>query len=78
MPAVSGIECSVGGLLYTGCPFNGWSASGVVPSRPPGPRADPDRYALTEIVRDLCDEKRYDVLPKVADALGYDLSLIHI
>ena len=55
IPAVSSMELSVGGLLYTACPFNGW-------------------YASTEVVRDLCDEERYNILPRLAALLGLDTS----
>ncbi|KAG2450636.1 hypothetical protein HYH02_004476 [Chlamydomonas schloesseri] len=53
VPAVSCLELSVGGLTYTGCPFNGW-------------------YAVTEIVRNLTEEGRYDQCPAVAALLGLD------
>ena len=49
MPAVCALELSVGGLLYTGIPFNGW-------------------YADVEVVRDLCDEARYNMLKPVCIA----------
>lgn len=55
VPAVCALEATIGGLLYTGMPFNGW-------------------YALTEVVRDFCDESRYNVLPAVASLMGVDIT----
>eukprot|EP00898_Chlorokybus_atmophyticus_P001881 jgi/Chlat1/2694/Chrsp180S02868 len=52
LPAVSNMEMTLGGLLYTGVPFIGW-------------------YADTEIVRNLSDERRYNMLPTIAKQLGY-------
>lgn len=47
------MQMTVGGILYTGIPFNGW-------------------YADTEVVRDLTDEGRYNMLPTVGRLLGLD------
>ena len=53
MPAVVALDLSVGGLLYTCIPFNGW-------------------YSVTEIVRNLTDEARYNQCLPVAKKLGFD------
>jgi nitric oxide synthase oxygenase domain/subunit/sulfite reductase alpha subunit-like flavoprotein len=47
IPIVSNIHCTIGGLTYTACPFNGW-------------------YSVTEIVRNLTDESRYDISRSIA------------
>ena len=53
IPAVCALDLSIGGILYTNVPFNGW-------------------YANTEILRDLTDKSRYNMLVPVARALGLD------
>ncbi|KAL7439883.1 hypothetical protein ACHAXM_006921 [Skeletonema potamos] len=53
IPAVCALDMTVGGILYTAVPFNGW-------------------YANTEVLRDLTDEGRYNMLVPVARALGLD------
>lgn len=53
IPAVCALDMSIGGLVYTAVPFNGW-------------------YANTEVVRDLTDEGRYNMLKPIAVALGFD------
>ena len=45
VPAVSGMELSVGGLTYTACPFNGWYADTEIV-----------RNLTDEIRLDLCEE----------------------
>jgi len=44
---------TLGGILYTAVPFNGW-------------------YASTEVLRDLTDESRYNMLVPVAKVLGME------
>lgn len=51
VPVICAMDLEIGGITYTGLPFNGW-------------------YADTEVVRDLADEGRYDMLPKIAGILG--------
>mmetsp|Transcript_20336 Transcript_20336/g.40821 ORF Transcript_20336/g.40821 Transcript_20336/m.40821 type:complete len:248 (-) Transcript_20336:2058-2801(-) len=53
IPAVSALDLTIGGLVYTAAPFNGW-------------------YADTEVLRDLTDECRYNLLVPIAKALGFD------
>ncbi len=53
IPAVCALDMTVGGILYSAVPFNGW-------------------YANTEVLRDLTDESRYNMLLPVARALGLD------
>lgn len=54
IPAVCALELTVGGILYTAAPFNGW-------------------YANTEVLRDLTDESRFNMLLPVAEALGMEI-----
>ena len=51
IPAVSAMEFTIGGLIYTAAPFNGW-------------------YSVTEIVRNLTDEHRYNLIELVAIKMG--------
>ena len=51
IPAVCALDLTLGGIVYTAVPFNGW-------------------YADTEVLRDLIDEDRYDLLVPIAQALG--------
>lgn len=53
VPAVCALDMTIGGILYTAVPFNGW-------------------YANTEVLRDLTDKGRYNMLVPVAKALGLD------
>ena len=53
IPAVCALDLTVGGIMYTAVPFNGW-------------------YANTEVLRDLTDECRYNMLVPVARALRLD------
>jgi nitric-oxide synthase len=53
VPVVCALDLTVGGILYTAAPFNGW-------------------YANTEVLRDLTDECRFNMLIPVAKALGMD------
>jgi len=53
IPAVTALDLTLGGIVYTAVPFNGW-------------------YANTEVLRDLTDESRYNMLAPVAKALGMD------
>ena len=53
IPAVCALDMTVGGILYTAVPFNGW-------------------YASTEVLRDLTDESRYNMIIPIAKALGMD------
>jgi len=53
IPAVCALDMTVGGILYTAVPFNGW-------------------YANTEVLRDLTDKSRYNMLVPVAKSLGLD------
>jgi nitric-oxide synthase len=54
VPAVCALDLTVGGILYTAAPFNGW-------------------YANTEVLRDLTDECRFNMLIPVAEALGMEI-----
>ena len=56
IPVVSNINVTIGGLLYTACPFNGW-------------------YSVTEIVRNLTDECRYNLTKTVANKMGLNTNL---
>ncbi len=51
IPAVCALDLTLGGIVYTAAPFNGW-------------------YADTEVLRDLIDEDRYNLLAPIAQALG--------
>ncbi len=53
IPAVCALDLTVGGVIYSAVPFNGW-------------------YANTEVLRDLTDASRYNMLVPVARALGLD------
>jgi len=53
IPAVCALDLTVGGIVYSAVPFNGW-------------------YANTEVLRDLTDASRYNMLVPVARALGLD------
>jgi nitric oxide synthase oxygenase domain/subunit len=53
IPVVSGMELSIGGLIFSAAPFVGW-------------------FADSEVVRDLTDSCRYNILPDVADTLLLD------
>ena len=53
IPAVCALDMTVGGIIYSAVPFNGW-------------------YANTEVLRDLTDACRYNMLVPVARALGLD------
>eukprot|EP00985_Skeletonema_marinoi_P017024 scaffold9252_cov160-Skeletonema_marinoi.AAC.15 len=53
IPAVCALDLTIGGIVYSAVPFNGW-------------------YANTEVLRDLTDVSRYNMLVPVARALGLD------
>ncbi|KAK1736786.1 nitric oxide synthase [Skeletonema marinoi] len=53
IPAVCALDMTIGGIVYSAVPFNGW-------------------YANTEVLRDLTDASRYNMLVPVARALGLD------
>ena len=53
IPAVCALDLTIGGIVYSAVPFNGW-------------------YANTEVLRDLTDASRYNMLFPVARALGLD------
>eukprot|EP00984_Skeletonema_dohrnii_P034576 scaffold33595_cov95-Skeletonema_dohrnii-CCMP3373.AAC.1 len=53
IPAVCALDMTIGGIVYSAAPFNGW-------------------YATTEVLRDLTDESRYNMLVPVARSLGLD------
>jgi len=55
-PAVCALDLTLGGILYTAVPFNGW-------------------YADTEVLRDLIDEDRYNLMVPIAKALGLNTEL---
>eukprot|EP00985_Skeletonema_marinoi_P008562 scaffold3909_cov138-Skeletonema_marinoi.AAC.7 len=53
IPAVCALDLTIGGIVYSAVPFNGW-------------------YANTEVLRDLTDASRYNMLVPVGRALGLD------